>query len=300
MILTPDSYNRIVDNLHDGLYVVNRDRVIEYWNKAAELISGFSAAEVVGKSCADNILTHVDAAGRNLCRGICPLAETIVDGRGREAEVFLHHKDGHRVPVAVRLRALTDEAGAIVGGVEIFSDLTDKKSIEMRIKELEELAFLDPLTRLGNRRYMENELRVRLEEFRRFKIPFGVLFMDVDRFKKINDGLGHDIGDVVLRFIAETIVKNSRPFDVTARWGGEEFLGLVRNVGSAELLAIGERLRNLVANSYLPLESGDLRATVSLGATLIRENDDVDSILKRADALLYESKEGGRNRLTFG
>ncbi|MHB8056090.1 MAG: PAS domain-containing protein, partial [Candidatus Aminicenantales bacterium] len=178
MNLTADSYNRIVDNLHDGLYIVNRDRIVQYWNKAAEHISGFTAAEVVGKSCSHNILTHVDGAGHNLCLGLCPLAATMADGEGREAEMFLHHKNGHRVPVAVRLRTLPDASGAVTGGVEIFSDLTDIKSIELRVKELEDMAFLDALTRLANRRYMERELRIRLEEYRRFRVPFGILFMD--------------------------------------------------------------------------------------------------------------------------
>jgi len=300
MNLTADSYNRIVDNLHDGLYVVSRDRIIQYWNKAAEYISGFTAAEVIGKSCSQNILTHVDGEGHNLCLG-CPLAATMDDGEGREAEVFLRHKNGHRVSVAIRVRTLTDASGTVTGGVEIFSDLTDKKSIELRIKELEDMAFLDTLTRLANRRYMERELRIRLEEYRRFLVPFGILFMDIDHFKKVNDTYSHDVGDRVLRFTADTIVKNARPFDVLARWGGEEFLGLIRNISGRQLEDLGERLRHLVADSYLPLENGELHATVSIGATLIAEDDSIESIIKkRADALLYESKKAGRNRLTMG
>jgi diguanylate cyclase (GGDEF)-like protein len=184
--------------------------------------------------------------------------------------------------------------------VEIFSDLTDRKTIELRIKELEEMAFLDALTRLANRRYMEREIRIRLEEYRRFRIPFGVLFMDIDHFKRINDTHGHDFGDRVLRFTADTMVKNARPFDVLARWGGEEFLGLVRNINVRQLEDLGERLRRLVAQSYIPLPGGELHATISLGATIISEDDTIDSIIKRADALLYESKKAGRNRLTLG
>ena len=88
MILDRVSYSRIIDNLYDGLYFVDRDRIIQYWNKAAERISGYTAAEVVGTSCSDNILTHVDSDGNNLCRGTCPLAMTIVDGEACEAEVF--------------------------------------------------------------------------------------------------------------------------------------------------------------------------------------------------------------------
>jgi len=219
MILDQDSYSRILDNLYDGLYFVDRDRVIRYWNKAAERISGYTAAEVVGRSCSDNLLTHVDNNGHSLCLGMCPLAMTMADGEAREAEVFLHHKGGHRVPVSVRISTLTDTDGKVIGGVELFSDMSSFKSIENRIKELEEMALLDTLTRLANRNCIEKEILMRLEEKKRFGLPFGLLFMDIDHFKRFNDTYGHDVGDRVLRFVADTLVKNSRPFDMIGRWG---------------------------------------------------------------------------------
>ncbi len=92
--LDPDSYSRIIDHLYDGLYFVDRNRVIQYWNRAAERITGYAAAEVVGRPCSDNILTHVTDNGDNLCMGACPLMATLKDGQMREASVFLHHKDG--------------------------------------------------------------------------------------------------------------------------------------------------------------------------------------------------------------
>ena len=102
--MTPseDLYRTIVENMHDGLYFVDRERRITYWNRGAERITGYSAAEVVGTSCADNILVHVDALGRQLCQGSCPLIAAMADGAAHEAEVFLHHKQGHRLPVWVR------------------------------------------------------------------------------------------------------------------------------------------------------------------------------------------------------
>ena len=137
MKLERDSYERVIESLHDGLYFVNRDRVITYWNKSAERISGFSAEEVVGKSCADNILTHVDGEGKNLCVNGCPMAETISDGIPREANVYLHHRAGHRVPVSVRVSALTDADSNIIGGIELFTDISNQSANELRIKELE-------------------------------------------------------------------------------------------------------------------------------------------------------------------
>ncbi len=300
MILEKDSFERIIENLHDGLYFVDRDRVITYWNKAAEQISGFTANEVVGKSCSDNILTHIDGEGNSLCTGMCPLAETIADGKPREAEIYMHHKDGHRIPVSVRISTLTDRDGNIIGGVELFTDVSNKAANELRVKELEKLALLDNLTLLANRNYIEREIQSRFEEKSRFNVPFGILFIDIDRFKKFNDIYGHYVGDDVLKFVANTFVANARPFDFYGRWGGEEFIGIIRNINGQDLELLGNRLRSLVENSYIIHENEKLYVTISIGATLVNENDTIDSLIKRADTFLYKSKAAGRNCLTIG
>ena len=121
------SYEKIIENLYDGLYFVDRNRLITYWNKAAERISGYTAKEVVGKSCHDNILTHVDGDGNNLCLDLCPLAQTIADQEVREVEIYMHHKDGHRVPVSVRTSTLTDDEGNVIGGIELFTDISSRE-----------------------------------------------------------------------------------------------------------------------------------------------------------------------------
>ena len=293
-------YKKIMENIHDGLYFVDRDRVITYWNKAAEKISGFTADEVVGKSCSDNILTHVDREGNSLCTGICPLAETILDEKPREAEVYMHHKDGHRIPVSLRVSTLTDSDGNIIGGIELFTDISNQAANELRVKELEKLALLDNLTQLANRNYIEREIRNRFEEKKRFNVPFGILFIDIDHFKKFNDTYGHDVGDDVLKFVANTFVANARPFELYGRWGGEEFVGIIRNINAKDLELLGNRLRSLIEKSYIMRENEKLYVTISIGATLGRENDTMDSLMKRADTFLYKSKAAGRNRLTIG
>lgn len=295
-----DFFAGLVDNLHEGVYFVDPDRVITYWNKAAERISGFSAAEVVGKSCRDDLLTHVDSEGNNLCLGMCPLAATIEDGQPREAEVYLHHKDGHRVPVSVRVTPLLDSAGTVIGGIELFSDISHRPAILMRMKELERKALVDELTGLANRRHVEDEIFRRMEEAKRYRSRFGLIFMDIDRFKHFNDTYGHQVGDRVLKFVANTLIANSRPFDLYGRWGGEEFVGVIRGVDLPELERVGERMRMLVESSYLMHNDCPLRVTISAGATLIREGDSRESLIRRADRMMYESKKNGRNRLTAG
>jgi len=300
MILDDESYRKILENLHDGLYFVDRSRVITYWNKEAEKISGFTAKEVIGKSCGDNILTHVDSEGNNLCKGMCPLAKTMEDGKLREDEVYMHHKDGHRIPVSVRVSPLIDAKGKVIGGIELFTDISNYAANELRVKELTKLALLDNLTQLANRNYIEKEIQSRFEEKRRFNVPFGVLFIDIDDFKEINDTYGHDVGDVVLKFIANTFVSNNRPFDLFGRWGGEEFIGIIRNISEKDLGFLGNRLRKLIEHSYIVHKDKKLYVTISIGATLVKEDDTINTLIKRADILLYKSKESGKNCLTMG
>jgi diguanylate cyclase (GGDEF)-like protein/PAS domain S-box-containing protein len=292
-------FKRVVDELFDGLYIVDNRRVITYWNKAAEEITGYRADEVVGFRCRDGILIHVDAKGQSLCRGMCPLAKSIEDGTYREAEIFLRHKEGHRVPVWARMTPLRDDRGALVGGIEVFTDLSDKSAISDKLRELERRATLDGLTGLPNRSHVEPEIEVRLQEVKRYQTPFGLLFCDIDHFKEFNDTYGHDVGDKVLRSVAATLRYNTRPFDLFGRWGGEEFVGIIRNVDRDILYRVGERCRVLVEKTYVPYEGADLYVTLSIGATIARTTDTVDTILKRADHFLYESKNCGRNRLTI-
>ena len=299
MSLEIDSFERIIENLYDGLYFVNRDRVITYWNKAAEQISGFTAEEVVGKSCSDHILTHVDSDGNSICTGTCcPLGATILDGKPREIELYIHHKNGHRVPVSIRVSTLTDKNGNIIGGIELFSKIKDQAANELRVIELEKLALLDSLTQLPNRNYIEREIQSRLEQHKRYNSEFGILFIDIDYFKSINDIHGHIAGDDILKFISNTFVANARPFDLYGRWGGEEFVGIIHNVNIDDLELIGNRLRSMIKSSYIIHEERKLFVTVSIGATLIKDNDTIESLLKRADALMYKSKAAGKNCLT--
>jgi diguanylate cyclase (GGDEF)-like protein/PAS domain S-box-containing protein len=295
-----NAYHRILENMHEGLYLVDRDRNITFWNKAAEEISGFSADEIIGRSCGDNILTHVDEKGNSLCLGLCPLARSMEDGGPREAEVFLHHKNGHRVPVSVRVNPILDESGTIIGGVELFTDISSREATELRIRELERLALLDNLTQLANRHYIDREIFSRFEEYHRNGIQFGIIFLDIDHFKQFNDDYGHPTGDKVIRYVADTLLYNARPFDIFGRWGGEEFIGIIRNIGADQLAVMAERIRTLIAESYIVEGDEKLSVSVSIGATMAAEADNPDRLLQRADELMYRSKEAGRNRVTSG
>jgi len=116
-------YERLMEGISDGVHLMDRDRVIRYWNHGAERITGFNRDEVIGTACRDNVLMHVDDTGTSLCRAeYCPALATIMDGQEREAEVYLHHKDGYRLPVIARISPIRDDSGNITGAVEVCSD----------------------------------------------------------------------------------------------------------------------------------------------------------------------------------
>ncbi len=289
----------LLDRMEDGVYLVDRDRRIVYWSSGAARITGYTAAEALGNSCAQNLLRHVDAQGRQLCTQGCPLAAVIEDGRPRAAEVFLYHKSGKRVPVRVHAAPIRSIDGTIIGAFETVSETTSSLAALERARQLEQAALTDVLTGIANRRCLEQALESRFSEFTRLNVRFGVVLLDVDRFKTFNDQHGHAVGDEVLKTVASTLSLCCRPYDVAGRWGGEEFLVLVGHADSSSLQQVAERLRLLVAASGVKVASDVLSVTVSAGATLVRPDDDAERILERADSLLYASKQGGRNRVTI-
>jgi diguanylate cyclase (GGDEF)-like protein/PAS domain S-box-containing protein len=298
MVDDPLFYKKLLDSLQDGIYFVDPDRRITYWNKGAERISGYSASDMVGSRCRDNLLMHIDEHGQPLCGSRCPLAATMLDGGDRQAEVLLHHRDGHRVPVLVRASPIRDANGGIIGAVEVFSEKPLRDDLHRRIEELKTMAFLDVLTDVPNRRYLELVIRSKLQEHAEHGFPLGLLFVDIDRFKEINDRLGHEAGDRALRMVAQTLAANLRPLDVVGRWGGEEFLVLLPNIGEGMDL-VADRLRVFVERSSLDVAGEVLCVTVSIGGTLARPEDTLQAFVQRADEAMYRSKTAGRNRVAI-
>ena len=296
-----DFYKEIIDNLYDGIYFVDRDRVITYWNKGAERITGYPAAQTVGRACRDNLLNHVTEDGVQLCMNGCPLAAVMEDGNPREAEVFVHHADGHRLPVVVRATALRDRTGNVIGAIESFSNNSSVINARRRLSEMRQIVRTDALTKVGNRQHIEGRLHAVIAEFENTQKLAGLLFIDIDCFKKVNDTYGHDVGDKALCMVVNTIRHALRSTDTIGRWGGEEFVAILYDIFDEKTLyKIAEKVRMLVEVSHLETNTQSLSVTISIGATRLYTNDTPESILQRADGLMYRSKQAGRNRVTIG
>ena len=297
-LLEHGMFETLMNNLQEGVYFVDRERNIQYWNKGAEAITGYSSEEVVGRCCASNILNHINQEGTQLCTGDCPLKLSILDGKPRRSEVYLHHKEGHRLPVVVWTSPIRDDDGNIVGALESFTDIAPDLAAFDRIAALEAQALMCPLTLVANRRYADQFIEEKFNEWERYQRPFGVVFLDVDHFKSVNDRFGHATGDVVLKMVAQTLKSALRSFDFVARWGGEEFLVVLPARNHEELVHTANRLRILVLHTSKEVSNGRIQVTVSIGAALVREDDSTSSLISRADNCMYQSKEAGRNLVT--
>lgn len=289
----------ILDLLHQGAYCIDRDGFITYWNPAAETLTGYTAQDALGRRCRDDLLLHVSEESGFLCAEACPMVATTQDGQYRQAEVYLQRADGSRCAVRIRTAPLIGRDGVVEGAVQVFlpNDLT--AALRYRLQELERLAMVDELTGLASRRMVEETIRARLLEFRRYGWPVAVLLADVDHFKRINDTYGHNTGDEVLRVIGRTLTQSVRPFDLVGRWGGDEFIVVAANVAAPQLSAIANRLLLLVQASRPRVNGHRIGLSVSIGAATATETDTPSSLIGRADTLMYASKRSGRNRVTL-
>jgi diguanylate cyclase (GGDEF)-like protein/PAS domain S-box-containing protein len=291
---------KVLEKGNEAVYFVNRDRKITSWNDEAEQLSGYTAAEAVGRHCSENFLGHVDEIGRPLCVNGCPLASVMRDGQPRVAELFLTHKLGHRVPVTVRALPVRNGRGLVVGAVELFTRTAAKNNVEKRVMELENLAFRDGLTTLPNRRFLEMKVEQALEEHKKFGRLYGLLMFDLDHFKQVNDNYGHEIGDALLKAVANSLVLGQRAADVIGRWGGEEFLVLMPDLNAVELGELAERCRVLISQSSVIAGTAPVTVKASIGATVLSHSDSAMSAIRRVDELMYQSKHSGGDQTTAG
>jgi diguanylate cyclase (GGDEF)-like protein/PAS domain S-box-containing protein len=295
LIIDDVFYKDLIENLQEGVYFVDRDRKIRYWNKGAERITGFKSADVLGKYCWHSVVMHHDEQGNELCEiGRCPMVRAIIEERIFTAEMTISHKDGRRIGITTRIMPIHDSEGHVMGAAEVFSD----KSSSM--EKLEKFVLLDPVTELANKRLAIMNLTMRLSERKRHDLPFGVVLADIDKFKKINEEYGHDTACDVLKAVGKTLQSCLRTFDVVARWDAGKFMIIIVHADKDQLFFIANRLHMLVKELSVFAANGILRVTVSVGATFAEPTDTVEKLLERASTLLETSRGSGGDSVSTG
>ena len=169
-------------------------------------------------------------------------------------------------------------------------------SLRENFNENLEMVVADPLTGLGNRRYFDRTVEPFFEELETKSTPFSIMVFDIDHFKRVNDILGHDMGDQILKEVAARLVTNMRSVDVVARYGGEEFMIAMPNTKVDEALIAADRVRSLIAGTPIFVDGEALQITTSVGVAQAEDGENLRDVFKRADDALYKAKESGRNK----
>ena len=290
-------FYRILDNLFDAVYFVDVDGSVAYWNESMARLTGRTSGEMVGTNCRMSSGIDLDKQGQAFCEMYCPLIEQDPPTELRKMDVYLRHKAGHLVPVQAHILTIRDEAGDIAGAAGIFSDASSERDVKKRVKEAESFARMDALTRLPNRRHIEEHVASQLADLDRFDRHFGVLFLDIDRFSKISERFGYPAGDEVLRMIGRTLLLNCRAFDTVGRWESERFASVMTQVDREGLKSAAERFRLLIENSKLPWGDTPVGVTVCVGGTIVHRGDSAESIIARAEKMLKQAKKQGGDRV---
>jgi diguanylate cyclase (GGDEF)-like protein/PAS domain S-box-containing protein len=282
---------KVFESTFEGIMVTNADNVIESVNPAFTQITGYNAHEVVGRSPA--ILSsgrHDEAFYRKM--------RADLDGSGHwQGEIWNRRKNGEIFPEWLSINTVRNTEGQITNHIAVFSDITKRKAAEDQMRFL---AHHDALTSLPNRVLFAERLGRAIAHAQRNGKMVAVMFLDLDRFKQINDTLGHHIGDQLLQGVAQRLTGCVRAEDTVARMGGDEFTVILEEINdAAHVVPVARKVVAALAQP-MTLEGKPLSITTSLGISLYPEHgDEPDVLIRHADTAMYQAKESGRNNFQF-
>ncbi len=283
--------SRAVEQTAESIYITNAQGVIEYVNPAFEKITGYSRDEVLGKT------PSIFKSGRHTPEFYENIWQTILAGNVYSDIMINRRKDGTLYYEEKSITPLFDEKGEINHFISTGKDITERMQAEER---LHHLAYHDVLTDLPNRALFMDRLTHALTRRHREGSWIAVMFLDVDRFKTINDTLGHDSGDRLLQCFAHMLMNCVREGDTVARFGGDEFAILLEDLESTKAASqIADKIKQALSRPF-KADGQDLYVTTSIGISLYPDDGaDAATLLKHADSAMYCAKDVGRNNYQF-
>jgi diguanylate cyclase (GGDEF)-like protein/PAS domain S-box-containing protein len=271
--------------------ITDKDADIEYVNPKFCEVTGYDKEEILGENASILRSSDMDA------EAIADLWATITSGRDWHGELHTKKKEGELFWSLMSISAIEDENGQISHFVTVIEDVSQLKEAR---QQMEQLAYIDTLTGLANRLLFRDRLEQVLKAVQRNKTHAALLYLDLDQFKRVNDSLGHDVGDALLMKVAERLRQCVRHQDTVARMGGDEFVMLLTDVDDmAGASAVARKVLKLMSQP-MNLLKHELIITPSIGITLAPHDSlNADILLKNADLAMYRAKASGRNNYQF-
>ncbi|MCX8086836.1 MAG: EAL domain-containing protein [Rhodocyclaceae bacterium] len=281
---------RVFDQAGEAIVVTDAAAVIQTVNAAFTQITGYTASEAIGQR------TTLLKSGRHSAEFYQAMWQALRDNGFWQGEIWNKRKNGEIYPEWLTINRICNEAGEVEHYVAVFSDITQIKDSQ---RKAEYLATHDPLTGLPNRALFHDRLRHALAQARRHKSRVALLFIDLDNFKTINDTLGHDIGDELLKQAADRLREVVRDVDTVARLGGDEFTAILSDCTAEVADRVARRIIDDLSASF-EIAGRALFVSASIGVAFYPDDGtDSTSLVRAADAAMYRAKEQGRNRVEF-
>jgi diguanylate cyclase (GGDEF)-like protein/PAS domain S-box-containing protein len=302
MNLIPVARSHLIENMQDGVLVLDAQNRIVDINPAMENFLGKGPSSYIGKFASEIFNAWVDETN--------PLWDEM------ETRAELKFPNDPSRYLDLRVAPLYDRNELLNGRLMVFRDITERKQVEKRLRyvndrlqgqlieigllqsKLREQAIRDPLTNLFNRRYLEETLERELARAAREDYPVCIIMIDLDHFKRVNDTYGHEAGDYVLKALADTLSTQSRRGDFACRYGGEEFVIVMPNINMSTAYERAEKLRQSLNSLHVPYGHYNLTTTISVGIACYPTNGETrEAILRAADQAMYAAKEAGRDHI---
>ena len=278
-------------NTQETIVITDSQGYIVSANRAFSDIYGYKLDEIIGKT------TSIIKSGFHNELFYMDMWQQIVNNGIYQGRIINRTKDGKNIPMWITIKAVYNKSHEIINYIGVQTDL---RELEASQSKAEYLAYHDALTGLYNRVSFEELSKRSVINAQRDKTEFAVLFIDLDRFKIINDTLGHDVGDKVLIRVAKRLKKILRKSDVISRWGGDEFVAILRNAPSENLVATVAKKIVEEIKKPISIDKHTLNVTTSIGIALYPKNaQDEKSLIKYADSAMYQAKNSGKNSFCF-
>ncbi|MCP1343025.1 EAL domain-containing protein [Halomonas sp. FL8] len=278
---------RVIESSLEGIIITDAQSRIEFTNPAFTYLTGYSREEVLGRT------PQVLSSGRHDKAFYDRMWETLQANGYWRGEIWNRRKSGELYLELLTITAIRDERGSISNYAGLFTDITHIRENEEQVKQL---AYYDPLTRLPNRRLLEDRLSLAIRHAHRNEQFLAVLFLDLDHFKQVNDTLGHAIGDELLLLVTERLRASLREDDTLARLGGDEFIALLPDL--EDISEVSQVARRLIDAISAPCRIGshEFRVGCSVGISVYPDDaTDAEALVRSADAAMYRAKQEGRN-----
>ena len=294
----PEIYRLVLEELLTGVYVIDCEHKIHFWNSGAERITGHLCQEMIGRPMPENTFAGKpnDEAGAG--REHSPLLEAIREGKPIQTSAYIRHKNGHSVPVHLRAIPIRNGQNKLIGAAACFDENTSVSEWNRRRIKLAEFGCIDDEAGVPNREFVLTQLRECLDAFNKHHIPFGVLCIEVDRLDHLRTSYGQNAAAKIMRVVAQTLENSLRPTDWLGRWTDRRFLAILTECSAVAFGKIGERLQNMVSCSETEWWGDRISVTISINGAATMPGDSVESILDRVQESLPADAGNGASSKT--